>query len=60
MIDKEIYTKEEVLEIIRQVLFTGTPELYDQGGMHRNMGLPPNYTKIRAEKAFEKYYLKKT
>ncbi len=32
-----VYTIEEVYEILRQVMFTGTPELYDQGGMHHGM-----------------------
>lgn len=51
------YTKDEVYEILRQVMFTGTPELYDQGGMHRSM--KPTNTLKRAKEAFEKYYLKR-
>lgn len=51
-----LYSKEEVLEIIRQVMFTGTPELYDNGGLHGNM-IPTN-TKKRTEEVFNKYYLK--
>lgn len=56
--NKDTYTKDEVFEILRQVMFTGTPELYDQGGMYKNINLPPNHTITRAKKAFEKYYLK--
>lgn len=57
--DKELYTKAEMLEAIRQVLFTGTPELYDNGGMHGNINLPPGYTHRGAQEAFERYVLKK-
>lgn len=50
------YTQDEVYEILRQVMFTGTPELYDQGGMHCSM--KPTDTRKRAVEAFNKYYLK--
>lgn len=52
-----MYTQDEVYEIVRQVLFTGTPELYDQGGMHRS--IKPTDTRKRAVEAFNKYYLKR-
>lgn len=52
-----VYTQDEVYEILRQVMFTGTPELYDQGGMHRSM--KPTDTLKRAKEAFDKYYLKR-
>lgn len=58
MEDKETYTKAELLEAIRQVLFTGTPDLYDRGGVLGTINMRPNHTTIRAKEAFEKYCLK--
>ncbi len=55
---KDTYTRDEVYEILRQVIFTGEPEYYDQGGCNYVINLPPNYTKVKAMAAFEKYYLK--
>ncbi len=54
------YSLEEVYEILRQVLFTGTPELYDNGGLHGTINMPRNFTKVRAMTAFRKYYLKES
>lgn len=51
------YTQEQVYEILRQVMFTGTPKLYDQGGMHKS--IKPTNTLQRAKDAFKKYYLKR-
>lgn len=59
MSDKQVYTIEEVFEILRQVMFGGTPELYDQGGMHRNANLQADHTIKRAKEAFMKFYLNK-
>lgn len=53
-----LYTQDEVYEILRQVMFTGTPEFYDQGGICGNHNLPPGHTLKRAKEAFTKYYLK--
>jgi hypothetical protein len=57
--DKEQYSKEEIYEILRQVMFTGTPELYDNGGITGTINMPRNFTKVRAMEAFNKYYLKR-
>jgi plasmid maintenance system antidote protein VapI len=56
MLDKPLYTKAELLEAIRQVLFTGDPELYERGGIHGMM--PGTNTGKRAEEAFRKYVTK--
>ncbi len=56
MLDKPLYTKAELLEAIRQVLFTGDPELYERGGIHG--GMPSTNTRKRAEEAFNKYAFK--
>jgi hypothetical protein len=54
------YTIEEIYEIIRQVMFTGTPEFYDQGGITKSHNLGPNHTLSRAKAAYKKYYLKQS
>ncbi len=54
--EEETYTESDVIEIIRQVIFHGTPETYDNGGLHGN--IKPTNTQERAQLAFEKYYLK--
>jgi hypothetical protein len=56
--DKETYTKEEVMEIIRQVIFHGDPETYDKGGVLGTINIPPGHTQKRAQQAFKKYCLK--
>lgn len=53
------YTEEEVLEIIRQVLFYGMPEYYEQGGLHGNINFPPKGTYKKAKEYYEKFYLSK-
>ncbi len=58
MIDKEIYTKEEMMEVLRQCLFYGTPEYYEKGGLHGNINFPPKGTYKKAQDYFEKFYLK--
>lgn len=55
----KIYTHDDIVEILRQVMFTGTPQLYDNGGMHGNYNLQRTHTKQRAIEAFEKYYINK-
>lgn len=57
--DKPTYTKEEMIEIVRQVLFTGDPDYYDQGGITKTINIPPNYTTVRAMMAIEKYAFKR-
>ncbi len=59
MEEKNLYTQDEVLEIVRQVLYYGTPEYYEQGGLHGNINFPPGGTYKKAKNYFEKYYLKK-
>lgn len=54
----KLFTLDDVYEVLRQVMFTGTPELYDQGGLHSNYNLRPDHTLRRAKAAFRKYYLK--
>lgn len=53
MLDKPLYTKAELLEAIRRVMYYGDPELYDRGGIHQNA--PGTNTRKRAEEAFNKY-----
>ena len=55
--EERLYTLDEVLEVVRQVLFYGTPEVYDNGGMYGNV--KPTDTRKRAKDAFEKYYQSK-
>lgn len=54
--EQKIYSENEVLEIIRQVLFYGTPETYDNGGMYGNM--KPTDTRKRAKDSYEKHFIK--
>lgn len=54
----KLYTEEEVLEVVRQVLFYGTPEYYEQGGINKCINYPPNGTYKKAKDYFDKYYLK--
>lgn len=55
---KDNYTKEEVLEIIRQVLYLGDPEFYEGGGVLGGINFPHKGTYARALECFERYYLK--
>ena len=57
--EKKLYTEEEVLEVVRQVLFYGDPEYYEKGGHTGSINFPRNGTFVKAKKYFEKYYLKK-
>lgn len=57
-IDKENYTKDEVLEVVRQCLFYGEPEYWEKGGCNGVINFPPNGTYAKAKKYFNKYYLK--
>lgn len=59
MIEKETYTKDEVLEVVRQVLFYGDPEFWEKGGVTVVINYPRNGTYQKAKDYFEKYYLKK-
>jgi len=54
----KIYSTEDVLEIIRQCLFYGEPEYWEQGGINKNINFPPKGTYKKAKEYFEKYYLK--
>ncbi len=56
--DKDTYSKEEVIEIVRQVLYGGTPDLYDKGGVLGTINTDPNGTTKKAINYFEKYCLK--
>lgn len=55
MLDKPLYTKAELLEAIRRVMYYGDPELYDRGGIHQNV--TGTNTRKRAEEAFNKYVI---
>ena len=57
MSEEKKYSYLEVIEILRQVMFTGTPEFYDNGGVHGNHNLSKDHTTKRAKQAFDKYYL---
>lgn len=52
------YTEDEVLEIIRQCLFYGNPEYWEQGGINKNINFSPKGTYKKAKDYYEKYYLK--
>lgn len=54
----DLYSKEVVIELLRQVMFGGTPEFYDNGGLHGNHRLKRNHTTLRANAAFDKYFPK--
>ena len=54
------YTKKDVLEILRQCLFFGKPEYWEQGGVNKNINFPPGGTYKKAQDYFDKYYLKTT
>jgi hypothetical protein len=58
MSDELLYTKQEVLEIVRQVLFYGDPDFWEQGGVTGAINFPRNGTYRKAEEYFEKYYNK--
>ncbi len=53
------YSEEEVLEVLRQCLFFGMPEYYEQGGINKNINFPPNGTHKKAKDYFERFYLNK-
>lgn len=57
LVQDKIYSHDEVIEIIRHVLFGGTPEFYDSGGLYGNHRLSKNHTTKRANDAFEKYLI---
>lgn len=57
--EKDIYTKEEVLEIIRQVIYYGDPAYYEKGGTTGSINFPHGGTYKKAQESFDKYYLKK-
>lgn len=57
-IEQKNYTHSEMLEIIRQIMFHGDPDYYEQGGKNFNINFPHKGTYKRAEDAFNKYYLK--
>jgi hypothetical protein len=57
--DKDTYSKDEVLEIIRQVIYYGDPEYYENGGCNKCINFPANGTFTKAKESFEKYALKK-
>lgn len=54
----KMYTEEEVLEAIRQCLFYGEPEYWEQGGCNRNINYPSGGTYKKAKDYFERFYLK--
>lgn len=59
IIERQVtYTENEVLEILRQCLFFGQPEYWEQGGINKVIPYPPNGTYKKAKDYFEKYYLK--
>lgn len=58
--DKETYSKDEVLDIVRQVLFYGEPEYWEKGGITGVINYPRNGTYKKAQEYFEKFYLKRT
>lgn len=53
----DFYTREDVLEIIRQCIYLGDPDYYERGGINGNINFPPNGTYAKAEQYFENYYL---
>lgn len=55
---KECYTHEEVLEVLRQCLYTGNPGFYEGGGVTGVVNYPYGGTYRKAEESFKKYYLK--
>lgn len=57
-VEKDFYSKQEVVEVVRQVLFFGNPDYFEQGGINKNIPFPKNGTFKKAEDYFSKYYLK--
>jgi hypothetical protein len=55
--NEKIYTTKDVLEILRQCLFFGEPEYWEQGGINKN--IKPTNTYKKAQDYFERFYLKK-
>lgn len=55
----KIYSTKDVLEILRQCLFFGEPEYWEQGGINKNINYPPGGTYKKAQDYFERFYLKK-
>lgn len=54
-IEGKEYSEAEVLELIRQVLYNGTPEYYEKGGVNGVINFPKGETFAKAKRMFEKY-----
>ena len=53
--NSKAFSLDEVLEIIRFVIYSGTPEFYEQGGVNGVINFPKGETYAKAKRIYEQY-----